>query len=174
MWLQYPAVSADLTPHVVGKFVGAYVPAPWGLHPLICLVAAAFGAILFHPALVPTRASSRTITPTVAPITIPTACRLNAATSQRPRSREAGIMPGYLSPGEYNAITDVPGVLVGQVTLIEGERVPHRITAPNKDGIIESASAWSRKTAFSYCPSCSTRSASEKASVSASGQKWLA
>ncbi|HSK00221.1 MAG TPA: Hsp70 family protein [Kofleriaceae bacterium] len=27
VWLQYPAVSADLTPHVVGKFVGTDVPA---------------------------------------------------------------------------------------------------------------------------------------------------
>jgi molecular chaperone DnaK len=27
IWLQYPAVSADLTPHVVGKFVGANPPA---------------------------------------------------------------------------------------------------------------------------------------------------
>ncbi len=27
VWLQYPAVSADLTPHVVGKFVGAQPPA---------------------------------------------------------------------------------------------------------------------------------------------------
>src|SRR5262249_58664520 len=27
VWLQYPAVSADLTPHVVGKFVGANPPA---------------------------------------------------------------------------------------------------------------------------------------------------
>jgi molecular chaperone DnaK len=27
LWLQYPAVSADLTPHVVGKFVGASPPA---------------------------------------------------------------------------------------------------------------------------------------------------
>ncbi|HUJ58591.1 MAG TPA: Hsp70 family protein, partial [Kofleriaceae bacterium] len=27
VWLQYPAVSADLTPHVVGKFVGADPPA---------------------------------------------------------------------------------------------------------------------------------------------------
>ena len=27
VWLQYPAVSADLTPHVVGKFVGSDLPA---------------------------------------------------------------------------------------------------------------------------------------------------
>jgi len=28
---------------------------------------------------------------------------------------------GVLAPGPLNAITDVPGVMVGQVTLIEGE-----------------------------------------------------
>ena len=27
VWLQYPAVSSDLTPHVVGKFVGDGPPA---------------------------------------------------------------------------------------------------------------------------------------------------
>src|SRR6185503_2813396 len=27
VWLQYPAVSSDLTPHVVGKFVGGEFPA---------------------------------------------------------------------------------------------------------------------------------------------------
>ncbi|HEV2855994.1 MAG TPA: AAA family ATPase [Thermoanaerobaculia bacterium] len=38
----------------------------------------------------------------------------------------------------------VTGINIQQavLTLIEGERVPHRITAPNKDGVIESASAW--------------------------------
>ena len=28
VWLQYPAVSADLTPHVVGKFIGAHATEP--------------------------------------------------------------------------------------------------------------------------------------------------
>jgi hypothetical protein len=35
----------------------------------------------------------------------------------RPRARQLGIWPGHLPTGQYNAITDVPGVLVGQVTL---------------------------------------------------------
>lgn len=35
---------------------------------------------------------------------------------ERPRARELGITPGTLSPGRWNAITDVPGVLVGHVT----------------------------------------------------------
>lgn len=39
--------------------------------------------------------------------------------NQRRRSRELGIKPGILAPGTGNAITDVHGVCIGQVTLIE-------------------------------------------------------
>ncbi|HLJ81057.1 MAG TPA: P1 family peptidase [Ktedonobacterales bacterium] len=38
-----------------------------------------------------------------------------------PRLRDLGVTPGDLPPGPLNAITDVPGVRVGHVTLIEGE-----------------------------------------------------
>ncbi len=38
-----------------------------------------------------------------------------------PRLRDLGISPGRLPTGPNNAITDVPGVLVGHVTLIQGE-----------------------------------------------------
>lgn len=38
----------------------------------------------------------------------------------RPRLRDIGVMIGNMAPGPYNAITDVPGVKVGHVTLIEG------------------------------------------------------
>jgi D-aminopeptidase len=38
-----------------------------------------------------------------------------------PRLRDLGITIGLLPPGPRNAITDVPGVRVGHVTLIEGE-----------------------------------------------------
>jgi D-aminopeptidase len=34
-----------------------------------------------------------------------------------PRIRDFGVTPGYLQPGPWNAITDVTGVRVGQVTL---------------------------------------------------------
>jgi D-aminopeptidase len=37
------------------------------------------------------------------------------------RARELGLRIGLLSPGEQDAITDVPGVLVGHTTLIRGE-----------------------------------------------------
>ena len=37
------------------------------------------------------------------------------------RARELGLTIGRLDPGAYDAITDVPGVLVGHTTLIEGD-----------------------------------------------------
>ncbi len=45
------------------------------------------------------------------------------------RSRELGIAPGVLRPGPLNAITDVAGVTVGQVTLREGESIRTGVTA---------------------------------------------
>lgn len=47
----------------------------------------------------------------------------------RPRARELGVTPGVLEPGPLNAITDVAGVRVGHVTLVEGERVRTGVTA---------------------------------------------
>lgn len=47
----------------------------------------------------------------------------------RPRARDLGITPGAGTPGALNAITDVAGVKVGQVTLIEGENVRTGVTA---------------------------------------------
>ena len=47
----------------------------------------------------------------------------------RPRARELGVAPGILPPGALNSITDVAGVLVGQVTVIEGDSVRTGITA---------------------------------------------
>ena len=41
--------------------------------------------------------------------------------NKRPRAREVGIVVGNDPTGTHNAITDVPGVKVGHVTLIEGE-----------------------------------------------------
>ena len=45
------------------------------------------------------------------------------------RARDFGIEIGVLQPGPLNAITDVKGVKVGHVTLIEGERVRTGVTA---------------------------------------------
>jgi D-aminopeptidase len=47
----------------------------------------------------------------------------------RPRARDVGIEPGVLPPGPLNAITDVAGVRVGQVTKIEGDRIRTGVTA---------------------------------------------
>ena len=47
----------------------------------------------------------------------------------RPRAREAGIEIGILPTGPLNAITDVAGVRVGHVTLIEGDSVRTGVTA---------------------------------------------
>jgi len=52
-----------------------------------------------------------------------------AAQTTRPRARDLGVAPGVFPPGPLNAITDVAGVRVGQVTLTEGERVRTGVTA---------------------------------------------
>ncbi|MGZ5554997.1 MAG: DmpA family aminopeptidase [Candidatus Aminicenantales bacterium] len=49
--------------------------------------------------------------------------------AERPRARELGLVVGVLPPGPLNAITDVAGVKVGQVTLIEGKDVRTGVTA---------------------------------------------
>lgn len=47
----------------------------------------------------------------------------------RQRIRELGITPGILPTGKWNAITDVHGVRVGHVTLIEGDDIRTGVTA---------------------------------------------
>jgi D-aminopeptidase len=49
--------------------------------------------------------------------------------SEQVRARDIGIKPGVISPGTYNAITDVKGVLVGHVTLVEGDSIRTGATA---------------------------------------------
>lgn len=51
------------------------------------------------------------------------------APAERPRARDLGVAPGVLSPGLWNAITDVAGVRVGHVTLIVGDSVRTGVTA---------------------------------------------
>ena len=48
---------------------------------------------------------------------------------ERPRMREFGIKTGTMETGEWNAITDVPGVKVGHVTLIKGQDIRTGVTA---------------------------------------------
>jgi len=58
-------------------------------------------------------------------------CALGAAAqeSSRVRARDLGVAPGIFAPGSNNAITDVAGVRVGQVTLSTGNTVRTGVTA---------------------------------------------
>lgn len=62
----------------------------------------------------------------------------NDAQAQK-RLRDYGIKTGIFKTGEYNAITDVPGVTVGHVTRIEGEDVRTGVTAiiPHQGNIFQ-------------------------------------
>jgi len=55
----------------------------------------------------------------------------------KPGARELGIRPGGLQTGKHNAITDVPGVLVGHKTLFEGKSIRTGVTAilPHSENI---------------------------------------
>ncbi|KAA2238490.1 P1 family peptidase [Chitinophaga agrisoli] len=52
---------------------------------------------------------------------------LHAQTNKR--ARELGIHIGVLPTGKWNAITDVPGVKVGQTTLVKGDNIRTGVTA---------------------------------------------
>ena len=54
---------------------------------------------------------------------------LSAQAQERPRARDLGIAPGVFKTGALNAITDVAGVRVGQVTIVEGDSVRTGVTA---------------------------------------------
>lgn len=54
---------------------------------------------------------------------------VSAVASAAPRAREAGVRIGILQPGPLNAITDVTGVEVGQVTIVRGDHVHTGVTA---------------------------------------------
>lgn len=49
--------------------------------------------------------------------------------AQSQKARDLGIKTGILTPGEFNAITDVEGVKVGHQTIIEGENIRTGVTA---------------------------------------------
>lgn len=52
-----------------------------------------------------------------------------------PRLRDLGVTPGFLPTGPLNAITDVPGVRVGHVTLIQGDGPLRQGAGPVRTGI---------------------------------------
>ena len=57
------------------------------------------------------------------------------ADGTRKRARELGLELGPYPPGENNAITDVTGVRVGQVTVIEGDSIRTGVTAIVPDAV---------------------------------------
>lgn len=61
--------------------------------------------------------------------TLAAAAVIGQTAPDRPRIREFGIKTGVLEPGPLNAITDVAGVAVGHVTIIEGTDVRTGVTA---------------------------------------------
>ncbi len=48
---------------------------------------------------------------------------------ERQAPRDMGVVVGVLPPGPLNAITDVPGVRVGQVTIVHGDSINTGVTA---------------------------------------------
>ncbi|HLZ27599.1 MAG TPA: P1 family peptidase [Chloroflexota bacterium] len=65
--------------------------------------------------------------------------------TQRPRARDAGVRIGPLQPGGYNAITDVPGVRVGHVTLDSGDgplRIGHGPVRTGVTAILPPGDDW--------------------------------
>jgi len=54
---------------------------------------------------------------------------------ERPRLRDIGVGIGTIPTGEYNAITDVPGVKVGHVTLVAGDGPLRPDAGPVRTGV---------------------------------------
>jgi len=52
-----------------------------------------------------------------------------ATPTTRPRARDIGLKIGILPTGSLNALTDVPGVLVGHTTIIRGDDIRTGVTA---------------------------------------------
>lgn len=68
--------------------------------------------------------------------------------TRRPRARELGIIVGKYPPGRWNAITDVNGVKVGQVTLYKGEGPLQPGNGPVRTGVtvvIPRENVWKKK-----------------------------
>ena len=66
----------------------------------------------------------------------------------RPHVRDLGIKIGQYESGEWNAITDVPGVKVGHVTISEGQGTLHPGHGPIRTGvtvIIPRDDVWNQK-----------------------------
>ncbi|HTE23698.1 DmpA family aminopeptidase [Flavitalea sp.] len=56
-------------------------------------------------------------------------CVLPVSSQTKKTAREQGITIGVMKPGKWNAITDVPGVLVGHTTIVRGDSIRTGATA---------------------------------------------
>jgi D-aminopeptidase len=61
------------------------------------------------------------------PVTLLTV--LSVASFAQQRARDLGIRIGVMTPGKWNAITDVPGVKVGHTTIVRGDSIRTGATA---------------------------------------------
>jgi D-aminopeptidase len=68
----------------------------------------------------------------------------DGADGGRARARDLGLGPGTLPPGRLDAITDVPGIRVGHMTLIEGSTIRTGVTAVVHDALIGAGPAGRR------------------------------
>lgn len=75
-----------------------------------------------------------------------------APAEARARARDLGIHPGPYSPGPFNAITDVSGVEVGQVTIVRGDNIRTGVTAilPHAGNLFQSKVAGAVYVANAY------------------------
>lgn len=77
-----------------------------------------------------TRALSTALRPLLSALVAVALFAHGAAHAQMRRSaRELGIVVGVLDPGPHNAITDVAGVRVGQITIARGDSINTGVTA---------------------------------------------
>ncbi|NII25177.1 P1 family peptidase [Pseudoflavitalea sp. X16] len=61
------------------------------------------------------------------PVTVLICCIFTSHAQKR--ARDYGIHIGVMKPGQWNAITDVPGIKVGHTTLIKGDSIRTGVTA---------------------------------------------
>ncbi|GGZ18326.1 D-aminopeptidase [Echinicola pacifica] len=54
---------------------------------------------------------------------------LSLEANAQARARDYGVSPGVMAPGNWNAITDVKGVMVGHISLVEGDNIRTGATA---------------------------------------------
>jgi D-aminopeptidase len=90
-------------------------------------------AVTSPPAVVAGRQAA-TLRPAAMPASTGSAQSTARQDPPRPRARDLGIEVGVFPPGEFNAITDVEGVLVGHATIVRGDSVRTGVTAIRPHG----------------------------------------